>query len=243
MISERQHYRVPLKMIDSYIWASLNKPAKAILPVLGVHANKGPKVWPRVELIAELAGYSDMRDVRKGINDLKEKGLITKVKEGRHNAYFLSSLALKEGRQSFFPIYKAKMIMSKRWAHLTPCEKALYPVLGNKGKINDPDISDTEIHALGSLDEVKQYYQWAGFSKKSFYNALEGLVRHGLIEIWKDGNMKQYAIYVPYSQSDGKKTKPGKEVNFDGFGSMTMLDNREDKKEEYNGLGSMTWLS
>ncbi len=242
VISERQHYRLPLKLIDSYIWASLNQPAKAILPVLGVHANKGHKALPGVELIAKLSGYKDLRKIREGIIDLIQKGLITKVKEGRHNAYFLTNLALKEDRQSFFPIYKAEMILSKRWADLTPSEKALYPVLGNKGKINDPDTRYTDIHALGNLDEVKQYYQWSGISKRSFYYALNSLIRHGLIEIWEDGDMKQYAVYVPHAQGDKNKTKNDRQVRSDGTGSLTILDGREEDEEEYTGKGSMTWL-
>ena len=195
MINEKIHYRLPLKLINSYIWAGLNEPAKAILPVLGVYANKDGKAWPGVKLIAELAGYKDLRRIRLGMNDLIKNKLIIRKKQGRHYNYFLIELAIWKKGRSFFPIYKT-MVLSNFWAKLTPSEKSLYIVLGVKAKINDPEALDSEFHAIGNINKIKKYIEWAGISRRSLYNAYYGVNHKHLIEYWEDEDPFKYAIYT-----------------------------------------------
>jgi len=194
------HYRLPLKLITSYTWADLNYPARTILPILGVYADKDGESWPGVKLIAELTGYVDTRyrRIRAGMDDLIEKNLIIRKKEGRHYFYCLTSLALREGRESFFPIYKEAMILSRKWASLTPSERSLYPVFGNKAKINDPDVEYSEFHAIGHIyhSEINKYIEWAGISRRSFDRACIGLNHENLIEFLEE-NLYRYGIYVP----------------------------------------------
>jgi len=187
--NKKIHYRIPLKLITSYLWASLNQSAKAILPVKGVHYNKKDgSSWPSIKLIAKLAGYKDprFRKVRKGINNLIKNVLMTKKKEGRHNVYFLTDLALWKPGRSFFPIYKEAMILNGLWAKMTPTEKALYIVLGEKAKINDPKVLDLGYHAIGNIDKVCKYIKYAGISKPSFSTAYKGLCNKGYIEFNQD---------------------------------------------------------
>lgn len=192
------HYRLPLRLITSYIWAELNYPGRAILPVIGVHIdlriNQGR---PGIRLISELSGYGNLGYVRIGINDLIAHNLIIRQKESRHYIYSLTDLSFCK-RGSYLPIYKEAMILSGKWADLTPCEKSFYPVLGNKAKIKDPNVEDSEFHAIGDIYEPKKYIRWAGISRMSFYNAYYSLNHKGLIESLDEGEgYYRYGFYVP----------------------------------------------
>lgn len=182
------HYRMPLKLITSYTWANINQSAKTILPVIGVYANSNGKAWPGVKIIAKLAGYKDSRYryIRAGINNLIKNVLIIKKKEGRHNVYILTDLALWKPGRSFFPIYKETMILNELWAKMTPTEKALYIVLGVKAKINDPKVLDSSYHAIGNIDKVCKYIKYSGIAKQSFYTAYKSLCNKGYIEFNQD---------------------------------------------------------
>jgi len=190
------HYRLPLKLITSYNWAKLIKPARAILPVIGVHIDlRINRARPGIKLISRLSGYSNREYVRKGINDLINHNLIIKRKEGRHNVYSLTDLSFCK-RGSYFPIYKKGMILSGIWAGLTPCEKALLLVLGVKAKVNDPEALDLGFHAMGNIYEVNKYIKWAGISRSSFYTAFPGLNHKNLIEFWEYEDTYRYGIYA-----------------------------------------------
>jgi hypothetical protein len=197
MTNEYMHYRLPLKLINSYTWAELNYPGRAILPVLGVYADKNGRAWPGIRIIAELAGYSDLRYIRSGMEYLIKNKLVIREKPGRHYIYYLTDLAIWKPGRSYLPIYKEAMILSRKWAGLTPSEKSLYPVLGNKAKINDPEVLDSEFHAIGNIYKVKEYIEWAGISRWSFYNAYYGLNHKGLIEFWSEEDPYRYGIYAP----------------------------------------------
>lgn len=209
MIDKKKiHYRIPLKLIASYTWASLNQSAKAILPVIGVHCkdNKNGISWPSIKLIAKLAGYKKENSLYAGINDLIKNVLMTKKKEGRHNVYFLTDLALWKPGRSFFPIYKEAMILNGRWAKMTPTEKALYIVLGEKAKINDPKVLDSSYHAIGNINKVCNYIKYAGISKPSFYAAYDSLRNKGYIEFNQDEKYR-YGIVNFSDQKRADKNK------------------------------------
>jgi len=199
MIDENIHYRIPLKLINSYSWARLNYPARAILPIIGIHVDlRINQAKPGIKLISDLSGYSNLEYVRAGINDLINHNLIVRQKEGRHYVYSLTDLSFCKRGSSYFPIYKNAMVLSGKWAGLTPCEKSLYTVLGIKAKINDPDVEDSGFHAIGHIyhSEINEYIEWAGISRSSFYNAYQSLNHKNLIEredIYSHG----YGIYVP----------------------------------------------
>ena len=198
MIDENIHYRLPLELISSYTWAKLIKPARAILPVIGVHINlRNNQARPGIKLISVLSGYSNLKYVRAGIDDLIDYNLIFRQKEGRHYVYSLTALSFCKRGRSYFPIYKKGMILSGKWAGLSRCEKSLYLVLGNKAKINDPEALDLGFHAIVNIDEVNKYVKWAGISRSSFYRACEGLNHKNLIEFWEDEEPYRCGIHVP----------------------------------------------
>jgi len=203
MINENIHYRLPLKLINSYTWAELIKPAKAILPVIGVHIDlRINQAKPGIKRIAGLSGYSDprYRRIRKGIKDLISHKVITRQKEGRHYIYSLTALSFCKSGRSYFPIYKMGMILSGRWADLTPSEKSIYPVFGNKGSINDPEVLDSEFHAIGDIYKIKKYIKWSGISFRSFKRTLKSLNHKDLIEILEEDeeeNYYRYGVYAP----------------------------------------------
>jgi hypothetical protein len=198
MVNEYIHYRLPLRLINSYTWANLNYPGRAILPVIGVHIDlRINQAKPGIRLISELSGYRNLEYVRKGINDLINRNLIIRQKEGRHYIYSLTDLSFCKPGRSYLPIYKGAMIISRKWAGLTTSEKSLYPVVGNKAKIDDPEVLDSEFHAIGNIYEPKKYAEWAGISRRSFYNAYYGLNHKNLIEFWGEEDPYRYGVYVP----------------------------------------------
>jgi len=137
MNQENIHYRLPLRLINSYTWARLNYPARAILPVIGIYANKNGKAWPGVKIIAELAGYKDKRykSIRSGMRDLIKNKLVIRNKQGRHYIYYLTDLAIWKPGRSYFPIYKVAMIISRKWADLTPSENPFIRFWGIKPRL------------------------------------------------------------------------------------------------------------
>lgn len=194
--NNRIHYRIPLKLITSYTWANLIKPARAILPVLGIFADREGKGWPGVKLIAEYAGYKNKRYIPLGMNNLIDNKVITRKKQGRHYIYYLTDIAIWKRGRSYFPIYK-NMILKGTWAKLTASEKSLYIVLGEKAKVNDPDITGSDLHASGYINGIYKYCKFAGISRWSFERAYSGLNNCSLIEFWEDEDPYKYGIYAP----------------------------------------------
>ena len=190
------HYRLPLKLISSHVWGKLNSPAKAILPVLGVFADRIGKAWPGIKLIAKYAGYKDIRYIRIGMDNLIGNEVIGRQKEGRHYVYFLNDIAIWEKGRSYFPIYKS-MVLKGTWARLTACEKSLYIVLGEKARVNNPNMIDSDLHAEGYIDKISKYCKFAGISRWSFERTYSRLNNCSLINYWEDQDIYIYEIYTP----------------------------------------------
>ena len=201
IIKNKVHYRLPLGLIRSGIWANLSSRAKAILPVIGVFANKKGIASPGIRIIAEYSGYKskDNAEISAGIKELELKGLMKIKKSGRHYIYYLQDIARWHRGTSFFPIFKLGMILNNAWAKITPSGKALYPVLGVKAKINSARAIDSECFAIGEVSKIKKYCRWAGISKRSFYNAYAELIEKGfIIEDFDRKNV--YGIFVEERQ-------------------------------------------
>jgi len=186
-------YNIPLKLVSRSYWRRINHPARAILPVLGLHADDNGKCWPGIKLISKLSGYTNFRHIRSGINSLKETGLLVKEKEGRKNIYYLTDKALCMGG-SYFPM-KEYLFIKNWWGKLLPSEKAVFIVLAVKGAIADPDIppefDEEEVHAHGTIQPIK-WLKLTGISRQSWYNALYGLNHKHWI------GLAEYNAYVIY---------------------------------------------
>ncbi|MBA7532193.1 hypothetical protein ES705_41063 [subsurface metagenome] len=194
MVNEYIHYRLPLRLINSYTWANLIPPARAILPVIGIHcSNKNNKAWPGIKLISKLSGYKNLVYVRAGIDDLIKNNLMIREKEGRRNNYFLINNAIRK-TGSYFPVFK-DMLLRGCWSGLTPGERSLYIVLGVKAVINDPEVLDSYFYAIGDIYKVKKFIKWSGICRQSFYNSYRGLYEKGFI-YFKEEDYYKYGIYV-----------------------------------------------
>ncbi len=201
IVSNKINYRLPLGLIRSNIWANLSSRAQAILPVIGVFADKKGIAYPGIRKIAEYSGYKseDHAEVSAGIAELDLKGLMKIKKSGRHYVYYLQGIARWHHGRGFFPIFKEGMILNCAWARLTPSGKALYIVLGVKAKVNSARAIDSECHAIGEVDKIKKYCKWAGISRMSFYRAYEELIKEGfIIEDFDRKNV--YGIFVEERQ-------------------------------------------
>lgn len=197
IVNYKVHYRIPLRLITSGIWANLSSRAQAILPVLGVFANKKGIASPGLRTIAEYSGYKseNKQEVINGLKELAVKGLIRITKSGRHYVYYLQDIARWHRGTSFFPIFKKGMVLNYAWAKFTPSEKALYPVLGLKAKINAARAIDEDCFAIGEVRDIEKYYKWAGISRKSFYRAYAGLIKKVFIQ--EDFDKKYtYGVFV-----------------------------------------------
>lgn len=193
------HYRLPLGLINSYVWAGLGKPTRATLPVVGCYViqyNIGACSLPRGKM-AEYTGYNKFnigQTIDKALKELVLKYLVIKKKAWRINNYYLTDLSMCGERRSYFPLYKYQ-IEGGYWAKLKPCEKAVYPVLYVKGSINNPEIvNNPEIYCRGQIKKVKDFCKWTGLGYESFQRALKGLEEKSLLDIDSDSNYDLYKL-------------------------------------------------
>lgn len=187
------HYRIPLRLISSGDWAQISLAAKAVLPVIGVFANRTGIAWPGLKTICRLSGYKKHETVQKGIKSLEQTGLLVKKKRGRHNVYSLVGNAIWRGH-SYFPMYK-DVIEEGYWAGLLACEKSVFLVLALKATINYPELrynEDPLVHAMGTLLSKNKYIELSGVSKNSFYNAISGLSDKSWIDLTEEN---EYTVY------------------------------------------------
>lgn len=191
-------YRLPLKLVTWGSWRKINHSARAVLPVIGLHADKNGKSFPGIKVIIKMSGCQKAHTVHKGLKCLINNKLLRKEKEGRHNVYYLINDAIWMGG-SFFPMTEY-LFSEGWWAKLLPCEKAVFVVLAIKGAIENPDVPeeftdealDEKIHSHGIIQPTK-WLRLAGVkSNKSWYNALSGLCEKRWIGITKNN---EYVIY------------------------------------------------
>lgn len=193
------HYRLPLKLINSYIWSGLTKVEQATLAVIGAYINGRNEACSLTRSeIAERAGYSNLyQTIDPALKELVVKYLITiNKRKGQSSRYYLTDLSRYEERKSYFPLYRYQ-VKGRYWAKLKPCEKTTYPVLGLKGVINDPDIiNNPEIYCRGQIKKKKDFCKWTGLCYESFQRALRGLEEKSLLFIDWDGNYDLYKLEV-----------------------------------------------
>lgn len=189
------HYRLPMKkIINSYTWANLNKPGKALLPVIGNYQNEidGHCNLARGTTMAKYVGCSDPT-IGEGLKSLVNERVITKERGWPCKNYFLTDKA-KWDIGTYFPFFQYQ-IKAGLWAKLKPCEKALYPVLGVKGSTEHPDIVDYyEIYCQGQIKSIKKFMEWAGIKRPAFIKAMRGLSEKSLIQVYDDGNYYLYRL-------------------------------------------------
>jgi len=187
------YYLSMKKMVNSYIWANLNKPGKALVPVIGNYQNKqtGACYLAR-RTISNLTGIKSTMTIDTGLKSLVNEGAITKKEAWRCNEYFLTTKAKWDKGTTYFPFYRFQ-IEAGYWARLEPCEKALYVVYAIKGSRNHPEIvDDLDIYCRGNFKMVKKYMEWAGITRPAYMKAKEGLIKKSLLRLNDDGT---YDIY------------------------------------------------
>lgn len=190
-------YRLPLKLVTWGSWRKISHSARAILPVIGLHADRSGKSFPGVETIMKMSGCHKAETVELGLSSLIENELLTKKKQGRHNVYNICNDAICKGG-SYFPMSEY-FFTEGWWAKLFPCEKAVFVVLAVKGAIENPDVPEEfevealeeKIHSHGIIQPVK-WLRLAGISRQSWYNALSGLCKKNWIGTTKNN---EYVVY------------------------------------------------
>ena len=196
-IKKPRIYWLPLNLVTRGKWRDLTKTAKAILPVLGLHADDCGVCWPSRELISELSGIKKLEYVDSGLNCLRTMGLMDKRRRGRKNIYTLKENAIRRSG-SYFPMTEGRFT-SGWWAKLKPCEKAVFVVLAVKGTIVKLDSFDLfpleydsdEIQCYGYI-RPKRWQKLTGICRRSWYTGLAGLEEDGAIRI---GSNNQYMVY------------------------------------------------
>ncbi|MBA7602351.1 hypothetical protein ES703_09440 [subsurface metagenome] len=178
-------YRLPLRLITQGKWLRITHSAKAILPVLGVHADDDGICWPGMKIIRYLSGCVRPETARAGIRSLVEMDLIEKVRQGRRNVYYLKPPAITEGK-SYYPMSEEFVLTG--WTSLSYVEKAVFAVLAVKATIesrDDPDFpegfaEDEEWFGAGEIQK-KKWQRLAGISHRSCDKAIKGLIEKGQI--------------------------------------------------------------
>ena len=190
------HYRLPLKLINSYAWASLTKVEQAILAVIGAYINGRDEACSlKRSEIAERIGYSltNLRVIDSGLKVLAVKYLII-INKGRPNRYYLTDLSRNEVGKSYFRLFRYQ-IRGLYWAKLKPCEKTVYPVLGLKGSIENSEIKNIpEIYCRGQIKKKKDFCKFTNLNYSSFKRTLKGLEERSLLAIDDDGNYDLYRL-------------------------------------------------
>ncbi len=194
------HYRLPLKLINSYIWAGLTKLERAILAVIGAYINGRNEACSLTRSeIAERVGYSltNLSFIDNGIKVLVVKCLIKiKKRKGQSSLYYLTDLSRREEGKGYFQLFRYQ-IKGRYWAKLKPCEKTVYPVLGLKGSIKHPDIvNNPEIYCRGQIKKKKDFCRWTNLCYESLDRTLRGLEGKSLLDIDSDGNYDLYKLEV-----------------------------------------------
>lgn len=229
-------------LLNKYIWAMLNKPARAMLPVIGVFINKEGETYASLfgksETIMKYAGYKKRNSVVSGIKSLIRTGIITREKQKDYKTYImkLSYIAKWKPGRSYFPIDKKESILNYRWAKLSSIEKSLYIVLGLKSTINAPDKPE-EYYGIGTARPVEKYCRWAGINKPSFYKAYAGLINKELILDMgfteEDESLEyiplNYAIRTPGIFAD--KTRYLEKQKTNKYTELFKIINREEGEE------------
>lgn len=180
-----------------YHWPQLSTAAKAVYPVIAVHANlKTRQCFISQEKIALLAGITE-KTVRKGIEELEAKNWlrrVTKPSRIRKQAttYLVTTPSHEKGEA--FPFYKS-IVTSGIWRGLTPTAKSLYPALRefsefiheiheelDEGMSLKTDIYRNREFDLVHPDQFKEAAVYAGIGNSSIKPAIENLAYWELLE-------------------------------------------------------------
>jgi hypothetical protein len=193
IVKNDPHYRMSMKKVITnkpHYWANINKPGKALLPVIGCYQNKIDRHCNLArKTMAKHTGYKFTQAIDTGLKSLMREGMIIKKKGYRTKNYYLTDKARwidEEGKDkgtSHFRLYQKDV---KYWAILTPCEKAAYPVLYVKANINYTFDNDDELWdfwSVGYIDEIQKYLDLIGIKRCAWKKVIEGLKTKKLLNI------------------------------------------------------------
>lgn len=198
-------YRLPLRLITQGKWLRITHSAKAILPVLGLHADDSSICFPGVKLIQKLSGIKSRSTIIEATRSLINLDLIEKNKEGRRNVYILKPPAIWEGA-SYYPM--SEEFINTEWITLSYIEKAVFGVLAVKAAIENPNVLDISLRDTnlppwakrltefgdnkgvfgGGIIQKKKWLRLAGVSFPSWDTAIEGLIEKGQIVLSKEND-------------------------------------------------------
>jgi hypothetical protein len=164
-------------LIKSARWSALSPSAKAVFPVLAIHANTSGISYPSEDTVAALSGITP-KTVRNGIRGLEDFCGITWERyltaRGRYSKKIRVDLP-KKNNSDCFPFFR-KMLDSGKWFELSPSGKALYPVMRCFSFLEYEDCTKEESDDIG-IDFFRRDYDKCQ-AEKSVMAELEALRSH-----------------------------------------------------------------
>ena len=128
-LRENLFIKIPKGYFEEGCWGKLPRASQAIYPVIRKHANAQGSCFPSELTISKFAGVTE-KTVRKGLKGLD--GF-----PGFKQEKYITSRGRTGYRYMFEPVAKEEKAISishaffngGNWSRLTPCAKAIYPVL------------------------------------------------------------------------------------------------------------------
>ena len=213
-------FRFPHSIITNRIWATLPKPAQAVLPVIGSHCDKTGLAFPSEERIAGLCGIT-CKTARAGV----------KAMENTLSGFTVSNYTTKRGKRAKSYRFaklptdgKKYLAFYRRWIdggnwyvlHSKPSARAVYPVLRHFAYA--PDYEETMADGESPEDYPVLYAnreydfceaeklvicEYAGITRNSLSPALRALQDAHFIEMDdEEGTWRVYRWPAWYFKRD-----------------------------------------
>ena len=200
-LRENLFITIPKVIFEEGYWRKLPSASKSIYPVILKHINAQGTCFPSEETIAKLAGVTP-KTVREGLKGLEDFPGFEKEKyitQRGHSGYrYMIEPVIKEVK---FISISHVFINGGNWSELTPCAKAIYPVLKHFSRWDydlyieqeevehenaDNSVSPKSFHPHRKYDfadpESEHVAQYAGIDIRSIKSSYQSLIDNGFME-------------------------------------------------------------
>jgi len=214
-LKRNQFFWFEKHLFSNMNWAKIPKASKAIYPVIRSYCNRNGESFPGEETTSALCGRIE-KIVRSGVKGLEGfPGIRLETytsKRGRSTKKFTCKIPRYE-KGKVFPFHR-DILLGGNWAQLKPTAQALYPVMRFFG-YNDyyeywgaleeekGEEVDLELHwedyKFREFDfceaEQGKLCEYAGIAPRSYWQAINNLIEHCLIQRIEEEEGK-YKVYL-----------------------------------------------